>query len=366
MLDLAPHGYLAAVRLVEPMLPKRVYTTPDWLSEVVLGATKKYFQAPLIDFSGYARRDDPSHIDHPIASLVGWHDVLDGWVIRDRMTALNEAQMNSASLQWWVDHTNLADANGQWPASHLVRNRLSRSSPSPKTPYHLASSATGQRTRTYSRHGNDLANKGRRTPVVVRDGWDDFDLAAVKQAANFVRDPRTFEPLHPAVLMALADTEGYRLFTIDNRVPSSWAEHWNSMQHKNAAFTRRGSRLQQSFMNIISRWTWTGWPFGLDVLTKKRAEKIFPKMANLGIVQAISDQFQWVVGELRSGADPDQWLLDPAFVPTGNIEKFVVDRLETRWSDDGKPQHRRLTRRLEVVGLTLQAAIFQWSTSRSF
>jgi hypothetical protein len=363
VLGLEPAGRLVLVRLAEPDLPVRPYTMVDWLSETLVGVTRMAFQPPLLDFGGYARRDDPLHVDHRLAALADWHLVLDGWVFRDRMNALHGAGTAARSLAWWTDSTGLADANGLWPASHMERKRIGRNEPTPLTPYHLASSVTGARTRTSSRHGNDLANKGLKDAEkkTSRDGWDDFDLAWAVKAGGYVRDARTGTPgMHPALLLALADTEGYRLFTVDNRDPTSWGEHWSAMPLKNAAFTVPGSRWQQSFMNMIGRWTWTGWPYGLDVLTKRRDQDIFPELANLGSMQAMSDQFRWVIDQLRPPSeDPARWILDPAFLSGTDIERFGVDRLATRWGTD-RPQHRRLTRRLEWVGLTLQAAIFQW------
>lgn len=368
--DLEPAGFLAVVRIAEPSLPKREYTMPDWLTEVVVGTARRVFQPPLLDAGEYTSRDDVAHVDHPLAALADWHGVCDAWVVRDRLNALNDDGMGARSLAWWAAHTRLADPSGLWPGSHLKGERLDRTAPTPKSPYSPASSGTGVRTATHSRHGNDLGNKGvtEEDRTTVRDGWDDADLASVVVASQAVRDARTSSPVHPAVVMAVADTEGYLVFTSDNRNPQSWVEHFSSMPDKNAAFTVAGSRWQLSFMNMISRWSWTGWPYGLDLLTKRRDWDIFQRLASTGALQDMSDQFRWVIDQLRpADRDPATWLLDPAFVPAGNIERFAVDRLAVRWSTDrpkgwgaDRPQHRRLTRRLEPVGLALQAAIFQW------
>jgi hypothetical protein len=382
-------GAKAVLRLVEPERPKRPYTTVDWLREVVRGAVRRRYQLPLLDFEGYA---DAGHV---VRDLVEWDRWLEARSLRDGLDLLNGARFGNASLHgttlaWWVTNTRLADSAGRWPSS-FTRSRID---PGPRNVYRRAGTAASGRDRVVTTgvwhyilsSAADLPD----TRDLNQGAWDEFSLLAALNAAAAVREARAlvnpdgpaFVPVHPALVLAVAETEGYRNFTPQVRIrdvaDSFWAARdgvafdWAPKPADAAAMLGRGPEVAQSYADEIALETSWLHPCELDVMAYPRG----------GVRPGAEAQARWTLDRITrvdfdgepgtsptGDLEPARSLLDLDALPFGDPEHFAAMRIRARWAQEpgtsGRPvdvvRFWRLTRDLEWVQLAVQAAIFQWT-----
>jgi hypothetical protein len=182
--------------------------------------------------------------------------------------------------------------------------------------------------------------------------------------------------MHPALVMALAETEGYRVLNKQNRIRT--ARYYHAPD-----FSPAGHR-SPAFLAAWARRIWFAWPWGLDLIHKPRLASLVPDPQSADYPTTVERYTRWILARLThvdwtgdvqaplpAGVDPSMSLIDPDYLPYGDILHFVDARLTARWvttvSDaqgnvtnvDAILQNR-LSRRLEAVGLILQAAVFQW------
>ncbi len=365
-------GSKTVLRLVELDLPERPFTTLDWLGELSRGTARRRAQLPLLDF------EPDAAAGHPLAQLVDWDGFTRARGVRDGTDQLNASRVHDRTLSWWVAHTRLADAAGKWPSRWSPERITAR----PRTPYRPAGRAASGRDRTVTDGPWQYVlsqEPGIRTTEwsLAPSGWDDFDFMAVVQAAAAVRDGRTFEgPMHPALLLAVAETEGYRLFGPSNRVRD--VPPGRGRREDGASFVwvpptnfalimlsqGEGFARFEANDNAIAYW-WLH-PHELDVMVYSR-DKTPQTTANEGA---------WVVNRLlrpdwhgkpgdtlpTDPIDPNRTFIDPEFLP-GDIYAYVQARVAGEWIKlDGADAIRmfHLSRALQPLGLAVQAAIFQW------
>jgi hypothetical protein len=381
-------GTKAVLRLVEPERPKRAYTTVDWMREAVRGAVRRRYQLPLLDFEAYA------DAGHAVRDLVEWDRWLEARGLRDGLDTLGGVRFGSASLHgttlaWWVANTRLADSAGHWPSS-FTRSRID---PGPRNVYRRAGIAPSGRDRVVTTgvwhyvlsSVADLPD----TKDLNQGAWDEFSLLAALKAAAAVRDGRAladpdspaFVPVHPALVLAVAETEGYRNFTpqvrIRDVVGSFWAAtdsvafDWAPDAASAALVLSQGPEVAQGSADQIALETSWLHPCELDLMAYPRGGTRPPPdvEARWALDRLTRVDFEGQPGTPATGdLDPARSLLDLDALAFGDAEHFAAMRIRAKWAQDpgtsGRPvdvvRFWRLTRDLEWVQLAVQAAIFQW------
>jgi hypothetical protein len=365
-------GSKTVLRLLELDLPARSFTTLDWLGELTHGTARRRAQLPLLDF------EPDATAGHPLAELVDWDGYVRARGVRDGTDQLDASRVHDRTLSWWVAHTRLADAAGKWPSMWSAV----RIPASPRTPYRPAGRSTSGRDRTVTDGPwQYVLSEAPAVPEtkssVARCGWDDFDFMAVAQAAAAVRDGRTFQgPVHPALLLAVAETEGYRLFAPQSRVRDVPPDRgrredgasfvWGPPPDQAQMMLGQGESVALYYARDLAIANWWLHPHELDVMVYSRADK----------PQTVANEGAWVVNRLlrpdwggkpgdappTDPIDPNRTFIDPEFLP-GDAYEFSRRRVVGEWIKlNGADVVRtfRLTRALQPLGLAVQAAIFQW------
>jgi hypothetical protein len=183
--------------------------------------------------------------------------------------------------------------------------------------------------------------------------------------------------VHPALVLAVAETEGYRVFAPQGRVRDVSADRgareaaasfsWAPGPAQAAAVLAGGPAGAQDYADSTSVSNWWLHPHELDVM-------VFPRRKEFS--QGLAVQSRWVIDRLLrvdwdglpgdpapdGPIDADRSLIDPGFLPSGDLYAFVDERITAEWTQlNGFDLVRsfRLTRSMQWVGLAVQAAIFQ-------
>lgn len=346
VLGLHTPGYLCAFRVADPVPGLQHFTTEDWLEEVARGMNRDRWQAPLVDFATLAEAG------HPLFDAVDWGRWLIADGARERMDTLYATEirgepLQAASLQWWIDNTHFDNGAGQWPAV-APAGVPDWDDADPVDPYKRAS---GRRN---GRDYDEVTHSG-------TCGFDRLDLLMAQQVAAAVRDGKGGgRTLDPAVVLALADKEGYRFLARDNRRAPEIDEFWgNRVTYATSAPSLRDTHA----FRIYAAWGW--WlvsPFGLDVLAYRRGHP-GASFGDASFITVAETRFREVYDELvapRDPADPESAILPASSLPSGDLGRYARQRFSARWDASGVLQMRRRSRKLQRAGLVLQAAVFEW------
>ena len=325
--DQRADGFMAALRVVDVQPGKHAFTALEWLGETIKGSNRGVFEDPALDFSALGGDG------HPLAEPLGWGNFTRAQKLRDDLSTLGATTVGAQTLAqaivgWWVAKTGLGlGVAGTWPTQDPFSAGVTETPAGPSAPF-----APG-----------DTLTKG--------SGFDVYDLATALDAAGLVRDAK--DPANPpplALFLALLNSEGYRDGARADRTggldSAGWKDAANPLLTKPnlaAAGVPPGGGLEDA----IARLDWILFPYGLDIFN-----------------QAMTFDAN-CVGSARTSfsAHLDQLTADGVYtgdLPSLYAHKYALDRLTGRFSPATlRAQNRRLTRRLQLLGIGCQQAEYQ-------
>jgi hypothetical protein len=293
-----------------------------------------------MDFSLYG------DLDHPLATATGWDLFSAGVKYRACMDRLAGGALTQQLLAWWLanvtfKHQAIGDAD-KWPTLNPGEGETEQfNPPGPENPYRDGTTSRGNVS-----------------------GFDADDLAAALAAQRVVRGGKGFGTVDLALILALAEREGYRANAARDR--QAVPELIGGPAHaKFLGVAASDANVGPEYLNwsnfreVFARNSFLIWPFGLDHM-------IFPdplsaiKPSQLRYLQSTSQTFQQQLENFTLPADPDHALLPRDFLPSEDVDRFIRDRVDTRRAAAGNFDVVRLSRELQWVGLAIQAALFQY------
>lgn len=342
-----PVGYFAIFRILDRKPNLRDFTTEDWLQEVLCGTSRKTKQEPLINFASLA------NAGHVAAPLVNWDKYLLGLRARARLDVLNDAEVSgiplmTRSINWWRDNTAYTVDN-MWIDAFgypIV--------PKPETPYKKF------------RVTNDGFDTYHSTP------FDQVDLRYAILAASMLRDGKGLgQSLNPAVILALAEAEGYKLYGRDrlatlSEYPYPWVNPDHLTHRRDCSSTVRADPY--ALRTITRRW-WADIN-GLDILNRPRhpvyGGDTWPILDDYKVLA--HERFNISMDHIEQPGPlaPMEPILPITSRYHGDLDRYLLDRMTAHFmtvgnvvSDDDLLYMAKCSRRVNFVTMLMLGAQFE-------
>jgi hypothetical protein len=372
-------GTLCVVRLVGS---RPAFTTSDWLSELTRGCTRHVWQLPLVEAW------DLSAAGHPLLAACAWDRSRAAWGLRAQLDHLADVTVPSgghmvslgrAAANWWADHIALTD-KGTWPWLDWTSQQPQNTEPGPWSPF-LRAGPVGASQAVTSDPTTPVVHV--RHPAQTRQwtldvngnfvfaiaGFDDQDLEVALAVTEVVRNGADLDrPVDLPVVLALMERENYRAMSSVRRGNQAWPSRSNTA---NACFRPGGAPAagvpaayqgRDAYGRYTALTLWAAQHYGMDRLIVEVPSNPYLSDAMPTWAQDTATTFAKLLVKLTAADASGRRLLDPAFAPSSDVERFIDERLSLVF-DSSKAITGNLSvlsPRLQFVGVALQQAIYQW------